>query len=122
MSNTKLGLVLQRFHVQSVRSISQVAKFAHTIKIAALRGNVIPSLIIGFTRLCQSYGVVIGLTILWAGIQIALDNRATVIYVAGYPNELLFSHFNPGFGYFCFGWGLMYSGIKKPLSESGTQI
>ena len=79
-------------------------------------------LAIGFTRACQIYGAFIGLTILWAGVLIILDNQASVIYVAGYPNELPLAHFNPGLGYFCFGWGLTYSGFKSLYQKANHKF
>ena len=72
----------------------------------------IRALTIGFTLACQIYGILVGWSILWRGIQILLGNQTTV-YVAGSPNALPLTHFNPGLGYFCFGWGLMYSGFKN---------
>jgi hypothetical protein len=79
-------------------------------------------LTIGFTLACQIYGVLIGLAILWAGILIILDNQASVIYAAGYPNELPLAHFNPGLGYLCFGWGLAYSGFKNLYQKANHRF
>lgn len=67
--------------------------------------KVIRVLVIGFTLLCQVYGVLIGYIFL--GEEISIVNvHGLLNYMLGYPNELPFSHFNPALGYFCFGWGI----------------
>ncbi len=78
----------------------------------------IRALTIGFALVCQIYGILVGLSILWRGIQILLGHQTTV-YVAGSPYALPLTHFNPGLGYFCFGWGLTYSVFKNASQRKG---
>ncbi len=71
--------------------------------------------------LFQFYGIIVGVLIFRSGILSLFANQPSIIYgVANPPNGLPFFNFNPGLGYACFGWGIVYSCIvswKKPKSD-----
>jgi len=71
---------------------------------------IIAPIVLG-TLLCQIYGVVIGSSIAWSGILSAFKGQASFTYITGAFNPLPLFQFNPGLGNFCFGWGVLCSGI-----------
>ncbi len=71
--------------------------------------------------LFQFYGIIVGVLIFRSGILSLFANQSSIIYgVANPPNGLPFFNFNPGLGYACLGWGIVYSCLvswKKPKSD-----
>ncbi len=72
--------------------------------------------------LCQVYSLLIGSSIIWAGISSVFRGQPSFTYAAGYSNPLMFFQLNSGLGAVCVGLGILYSVIKGWKKVMGTGL
>lgn len=57
--------------------------------------------------LCQIFGIMAGISIIWSNISLILSKQLSSVYIIGFSKPLFLFEFNPGLGNFCIGLGIV---------------